>query len=221
MLDYDALREMARESVKDLVALSPDNDPFFAGRGARRQAAEWFAVLWANHAAAGSHLRRLHYRLVSADTPIRKPDGSAYQNTEGDWKLLISASLSARYLGLVDGLVDRRNDEPMIFARNLDADPDREIEVSCSIWDDEPIVGEIGVPEMPDLPFLSLDADRPVQKYVTEIWIEKSTQADWLDPLCQRRGVNLVTGIGEQSEIRSRELAIARPNMARRSGSST
>ena len=55
---------------------------------------------------------------------------------------------------------------------------------------------------------LSLDADNPVQKYIVEVWIEKSTQNDWLVPLCERRGVNLVTGIGEQSEIRSRQLAL-------------
>ena len=85
-------------SVTDLLALSPMNDPFYAGAGARRIAAEWFAAIWANHGEAGFHLRRLHYRLVSSDTPIRKPNGSAYQNTEGDWKLLGAASLSARYL---------------------------------------------------------------------------------------------------------------------------
>jgi hypothetical protein len=47
-----------------------------------------------------------------------------------------------------------------------------------------------------------------VQKFIVEVWIEKSTQNDWLVPLCQRRGINLVVGIGEQSETRSRELAL-------------
>src|SRR5262245_15633523 len=101
MLDYEALKAMARgigRSVKDLLALAPANDPFYAGVAARRQAAEWFAGVWADHGAAGSHLRRLHYQLVSATTPIRKPDGSAYQNTEADWSTLIAASLAARYL---------------------------------------------------------------------------------------------------------------------------
>ena len=58
-----------------------------------------------------------------------------------------------------DGLVDRRNDEPMIFAENLDADPDEEIEVSCEVACEEPIVAAIDVPDMPTLPFLDLDAD--------------------------------------------------------------
>ena len=42
---------------------------------------------------------------------------------------------------------------------------------------------------------------------MVEVWIEKSTQNDWLVPLCRHRGVNLVVGIGESSEIRCRHLA--------------
>ena len=42
-----------------------------------------------------------------------------------------------------DGLIDRRNDEPTIFANDLDADPDQEIEVSCEVQCEEPIVGSM------------------------------------------------------------------------------
>ena len=212
MFDYDSLKAMGRSigrPVKDLLALAPNNDPFYAGVGARRCAAEWFAEIWKQHGEPGSHLRRLHYRLVSTTT-LCKPDGRPYNNTEGDWSYLITASLAARYLDLVpfDGLVDRRNDEPMIFAENMETDPDQEIQVGCEVQDDEPLTEEVKRPEMPNLPWLYLDIDAPVQKYIVEVWIEKSTQNDWLVPLCQQRGVNLVIGIGEQSEIRSRELAL-------------
>jgi hypothetical protein len=214
MLDYESLKATAKRvgrPVKDLLALSPNNDPFYAGVASRRRDAEWFAELWTDHGAAGSHLRRLHYILISSTAPIRKTDGSAYQNTEDDWTKLVFASLAARYLDLVpfDGLVDRRNDEPMIFAPNLDADPDQEREVSCEVGGDW---ADVDVPDMPVLPFISvdgLDEERDaIQNYIVEVWIEKSTQNDWLIPLCRRRGVNLVVGIGEQSEIRSRELAL-------------
>jgi hypothetical protein len=118
--------------------------------------------------------------------------------------------LAARYLDLVpfDGLVDRRNDEPMIFAEHVEVDPEQEIEVSCAVADDEPVVDNIEIPDMPALPGFDLDLASPVQSYIVEVWIEKSTQNDWLVPLCKRRRVNLVVGIGEQSEIRSRELAL-------------
>jgi hypothetical protein len=212
MLDYDSLKATARSigrPVKDLLALAPNNDPFYAGVGFRRCAAEWFAEIWKQHGELGSHLRRLHYRLVST-TSLCKPDGRPYNNTEGDWNFLIAASGAARYLDLVpfDGLVDRRNDEPMIFAENMETDPDQEIQVGCQVADGEPLIEEVKPPEQPELPWLYLDVAAPVQKYIVEVWIEKSTQNDWLVPLCQRRGVNLVIGIGEQSEIRSRELAL-------------
>jgi hypothetical protein len=213
MLEFESLKAMAKSigrPIRNLLALAPVNDPFYAGVGHRRRDAEWFAAIWAKHGAVGSHLRRLHYRLISSTSPVLKPDGSAYQNTENDWSTLAGASLAARYLDLVpfDGMIDRRNDEPMIFAGNLDADPDKELQASCLLADTEPDVEAIDVPDMPNLPSLFLEIDRPVQKFIVEVWIEKSTQNDWLVPLCRRRGVNLVVGIGEQSETRSRELAL-------------
>ena len=213
MFDYDSIRSIAKtigRPVTDLLALTASNDPFYVGIKRRRRDAEWFADIWREYGGKGSHLRRLHYQLISSATPRIKPDGGDYQNTENDWQILSSASLAARYLDIVpfDGLIDRRNDEPMIFAEYLDVDPNDELNVSCSVKCDEPFVGELDIPSMPTLPFLSLDADAAVQKYITEVWIEKSTQNDWLVPLCRRRGVNLVVGIGEQSEIRSRQLAM-------------
>jgi hypothetical protein len=96
----------------------------------------------------------------------------------------------------------------MIFAGNLAADPDGEREVSCRVVRDSP---QVDVPDMPPLPFIGvagLNERDAIQNYIVEVWIEKSTQNDWLIPLCRRRGVNLVVGIGEQSEVRSRQLAL-------------
>lgn len=207
MLDYQTIKQTARaigRPVKDLIALAPVNDPFYAGVGHRGKAAEWFGSIWDNYGTAGAHLRRIHYRLVSPPEGVRilLPDGREYQNTEKDWQYLCSASLAARYLDLVpfDGLVDRRNGEPMIFAAPADAVPE-EVETH--------VVGgvDVDVPDLPILPFYGRPNIPTVQEFIIEVWIEKSTQNDWLVPLCERRGVNLVVGIGEQSETRSRELA--------------
>jgi hypothetical protein len=213
MLDYESLKAMAKSigrPITDLLALNYNNDPFYAGIGQRRRAAEWFAAIWADHGKASSHLRRLHYRLVMSAAPILKPNGTNYENTENDWHFLCNASLAARYLDLIpfDALVDRRNDEPMFFARNVEADPNRKVQFSCSVYGDQPSVHMPDTPDMPVLPYLYLNGVAPVQKFIVEVWIEKSTQNDWLVPLCQRRGVNLMVGIGEQSETRSRELAL-------------
>ena len=82
MFDYDTLKALAKSigrPVKDLLALAPCNDPFYAGVGRRGEAAEWFAGLWAEHGAVGAHLRRIHYRLVSSAAwrSILLPDGRA------------------------------------------------------------------------------------------------------------------------------------------------
>jgi hypothetical protein len=209
MFDYQSIKELAKASgrpVKDLIALSQVNDPFYAGVAHRAQAADWFGRIWSEHGGAGAHLRRIHYRLVSPPEGVRilLPCGREYQNTENDWTFLCMAGLAARYLDRIpfNGLVDRRNDEPMILAG--DADPDFDPAVSCSLLTQDV---DVRLPDFPDLPDLYVDGFRAVQDFVVEVWIEKSTQHDWLLPLCKRRRVNLVPGIGEQSETRSRELA--------------
>jgi hypothetical protein len=209
MLDYQQIKALAKvsgRSVKDLLALSQVSDPFYAGVGHRAQAAEWFGGIWRAHAGVGPHLRRIHYRLISPPEGVRilLPNGREYQNTENDWTFLCTASLAARYLDRIpfDGLIDRRNGEPIFLAGP--ADPDYDPEVTCSMFGDDV---DVDLPDFPCLPSLDVDGFQAIQKFILEVWIEKSTQNDWLLPLCRRRGVNLVTGIGEQSETRSRELA--------------
>ncbi len=210
MFDYNSIKGLAKQigrSTKDLVALAVQNDPYYAGVPGRQREAEWFAEIWRRFGFSdGVHLRRIHYVLISQreeGEPTLKPTGQPYENTDSDWALLAHASLSARYLDLIplDALVDRRNDEPMIFTPaetgsvpNLEIDnmtPDAVSYLSSA----------------PDLPDYQIEGFDPEQDYVVEVWIEKSTQNDWLVPLCERRGVNLVVGIGESSEILSRHLA--------------
>jgi len=52
---------------------------------------------------------------------------------------------------------------------------------------------------MPELPRYELSGFDAEQRYLLEVWCEKSTVNDVLIPLCQRYGMNLVTGLGELS----------------------
>ena len=56
------------------------------------------------------------------------------------------------------------------------------------------------------MPSFDLDGFEGEQEYLIEVWIEKSTQNDWLVPLCRKHNVNLVVGVGELSEIACRHL---------------
>jgi hypothetical protein len=103
--------------VKDMLVLSQQNDPFYAGNGAEGDKARWFAELWERFGyGSGVHLRRVHYRIVSEGN-ILKPDSELYENNSRCWEYMQGASRQARYLSLVDPeeIVDRRNPAPNIY----------------------------------------------------------------------------------------------------------
>ena len=206
MIDYRTIKEMAKEqgiSVTDLCALAAKNDPFYTGRPSEVAAAEWFAELWAQFGyRTGVHLRRVHYQIVSQDTPITYPhrdyaDGKPYENTQGDWGYLCEAGKYARYLGLVspEAFEDRRNPDAIVNADSYWEDPTPGYEVHEDWWQTD-----FRLPEFPDLPKLRAKGYKgALQSYHVEVWCEKTTMNDVLEPLCRRYDVNLVTGAGEMS----------------------
>lgn len=204
-MNYTTIKELAkhnRRKVTDLIALAPQNDPFYAGTPGDWTLAEWFADLWQRFGyQSGVHIRRVHYQIISQDPPVVMPNGSPYENTEACWGILNQASKMARYLNLVDAgaFVDRRNPDPKIFTQWRDGEP--ELQIDPGLW---------GAPELPDFPSLpnyAITNYQGEQRYHVEIWCEKSTMNDVLIPLCTRYGVNLVTGLGEMSITATLELA--------------
>lgn len=215
--NYEALKEeAARNGVKvaALLALAPQNDPFYTGRPAELEAAQWFYTLYQKfNYTGGVHLRRIHYQIVSQDPPAKMPNGDTYENTDNCWQFLNNAAKWARYLDLVpaDQFVDRRNPDAIIHSRFCQPghwmydDPTPEISITEGT-SFEPYT----VPALPDLPELPRNLpDMPnfsilgyagmQQPYLVEVWAEKTTMNDVLLPLCQEYGINLVTGAGELS----------------------
>lgn len=208
-MDYEAIKEEAKLTgcrVTDLLALAPQNDPFYIGQPAQMEAARWFAGLFRRFGyGTGVHLRRIHYRAVSQDPPILKPNGKPYENTQNDWGFLGNASKYARYLDLVsvDDFVDRRNPDPIVNAQfEGESEPDYTVE-SGGWWGYHELPDLPKLPdlphELPDLPDFYTDGYKAQQPYLVEVWAEKTTMNDILEPLCRRYGANLVTGAGELS----------------------
>jgi hypothetical protein len=203
MYTYEALKDLANSirtqyhikcSVNDLIALAAQNDPFYVGTESDKVTGRWFADLWERFGYMSHiHLRRVHYQIISQETLVFMPNGKPYENTEGCWDFLIQASKAARYLEYVDAesFVDRRNPDPVINAFWGHTPP-------AIIPYDEQDAALI-FPPFPALPSLFIMDYRGQQAYQLEIWCEKSTMNDVLQPLCQRYAANLVTGIGEQS----------------------
>lgn len=161
------------------------------------------------------------------DGPLagRKQSTDIYINNEQCWSYLTKAAKYARYLGLVDAgsFVDRRNPEAIINAHNPDPDaygyqdptPRSEIDggwytkESDDLWDTDDN-DKYGLPPLPELDALPYELpDTPwlkargyvgaPQGYLVEIWAEKSTMDDVLNPLCRQYGVNYIRGLGEMS----------------------
>ena len=215
--DYETIKELARETpgvnVGDLCALAPNNDPFYTGRPAERAAAEWFAGLWQRFGySSGIHLRRVHYQVVSQDPVMSRPDGTPYENTEACWAYLCSAGKWARYLGLISPLAfeDHRNPKAKVYTRwsnpgdpnYQDPEPDYELD-DPEDWN---LYGLPGLPELPNLPHELPDLPGfyvygydVQQEYHVEVWVEKTTMDDVLEPLCSEYRANLITGAGEMS----------------------
>src|SRR5438105_2100979 len=197
-MDYEQIKQLAKatgQRVTDLIVLAPQNDPFYTGTPNDWALAEWFAQLWqAFGYSSGVHIRRVHYQIVSQDPPVLLPNGTPYENTMECWDILNLASKAARYLGLVDAAAfrDRRNPEPLVYARHWRSRPavyaSGEIETS-----------DLSLPAFPALPQYQISGYRGQQAYHVELWCEKSTMNDVLEPLCQHYGANLQTGLGELS----------------------
>jgi len=217
---YDRIKELAKDNglrVGDLLALAPANDPFYTGRPSEIEAAQWFADLWSRFDYdRGVHLRRIHYQIVSQSPTINMPSAKgAYENTQRCWDYLNNAAKWARYLDLVPGeaFVDRRNPEAIINARYPEPDDwdydDPTPRVSVLDWGAD-MWEQFNVPQIPELPALPEGLpDQPKfridgydgiqQPYHIEVWAEKTTMNDVLQPVCQLFNVNLITGAGELS----------------------
>ncbi len=190
MPNYAAIKHIAKEvglKVTDLLALTPQNDPFYVGTPTDIAMAQWFADVWQRAGyTTGVHLRRVHYWCV-IHGQLKNHRGETYENTDRDWKYLTQAAKVARYLGYVRirDISDNKNPPPAVS--------------TFYSFDDE-LTYRIQVPDLdnPEINLFGLSVP-DVQPYHCEVWVEKSTMNDVLAPLCQRYGANLLTFEGEVS----------------------
>jgi hypothetical protein len=129
-------------------------------------------------------------------------NGEPYENLYQEcWVKLINASRDARYLSLVprSAFVDHHSEEPLL------AIVEDNVSAFIYVGGDDSSLQQLS-DSLPPLPQLRIGAPLVRQRYLIEIWVEKSTLSDILLPLHESYGVNVITGVGELSEIRCREL---------------
>jgi hypothetical protein len=223
MNGYDRIKALADETgapTRNLLVMAKANDPFFAGSPTDVANNKWCADLFERFGfGTGAHLRRIHYQVVSQASPVLMPDHNPYQNTQTCWGYLCVASRAARTLGLVDAktFADRRNAPPTVF-RDEPIDVMPRVEIEPSYWHLPGIDADLWEPHLqaPDVAVHGYAYDDADQRYLIEIWVEKSTVNDVLLPVCRQFRANLVVSAGFQSitaavSLIKRALATKRP----------
>lgn len=195
--NYQQIKQLAKafgRPVTDLIALAAQNDPFYQGTPTSLNLAEWFAGIYYEHHSRGErvHLRRMHYLIVSLGLCL--PNGAPYENTENAWATLGIAAKAARYLHLLpfENIVDKKNDPPEDYSTESARTPG--IDVEHNLYN-----SDLQLPDFPTLPTYDLHDFEGRQRYHMEIWCEKTTMNDVLQPLCRRYNMTLQTGAGELS----------------------
>jgi hypothetical protein len=205
------LKKKLKYNIGDMLALDPKNDPFYIGSDNHKVWAEWLYGYWEKFGySSGVHLRRLHYQLVSQSEPVIMPDGTTYENNKRSWQKLNDAAKYMRYLGFVNPnqLVDRRAPDSVchqISDFGLNKEPDFSVDKPYQ-FDLDIRYADSPFPDLEQLPAIAYQAVDPIQTYIIELWCEKSTMNDILEPLCRRYNMNLVTGVGEMSLTKCCEL---------------
>ncbi len=215
LLEKENLTEQGSKYLK----INKD-DPFFTGESyAKITQALWFQEIWnrLNPDNKLTHLRRLHYQIVSQPTKVMRHTNKPYENTDSCWAYLLKTSKFARELGLLDPLkiIDRRAPPPYgRFVTSFESGK----EIDFPSWSlpeirlDTLRIGEFRIPEFKinmQLAFRTLSALQPVH---LEIWTEKATMNDILEDICRKYGIILVQNVGYASitniEIFLRERAM-------------
>lgn len=201
--NYESLKILAKQMktpVDNLIAETRTNDPFYSGTPADVIKAEWFRDIWEKlGCGTGTHIRRIHYKMIGIAGGVPMPDGRIYGNEEADWNYLELAAKHARYQGLVSAkdFVDMRTPTPFIFAEYKPIYmPYLHIEREDN---DLPFLPDSINIELPYPLTMGYQYSLTDQPYHLEIWIEKSTQNEFLIPLCKKYGVNLIVGMGQSS----------------------
>ena len=205
-----------KPTIRELLVLAPDNDPYRAGTPTDVINGEWFAEVWGD--LRQGHLRRAHYAADARNVPL--PGGGVYQNDKDSWVFLNKASRAARYLGLVDveSFVDRRNPTPYVsMAPGFDFPQEWSYALTTNRLDR--IYTSLGNSRFSPLAEVSTEVsgymyEEDQQPYLVEVWAEKTTANDILVPLCAELDANFVSGAGYQS-ITSIAVSLLKQRVAR------
>ena len=195
----NASREEGGLSIRDVIAMSPGNDPFWQTPG------KMLKAIWASHIMKkiikphlrrinvdDIHLRDIHYILTGMN--YRTWDGSEiYQNTTAHWSDIITAFANARYLDLVDPALIRDNKNKC----NRRTDYRQDYEFSGRVERGKEDLNKEKVLELFTSWFYGLKNWHNHMPCHIEIWAEKDLAL--LEQVAKKYKIDTVVGEGETS----------------------
>jgi hypothetical protein len=188
-------------SIKELIVLSKERDPYFLDTEKGHRNARWFAEMVQRFLGPEGtiHLRGLHYP-ISSSADVLLPDGKPYVNDNEKWEWLTEkASKAARWLGYVPftRIVDERNAPPELYLPPY-------LKVEAKQHDGD----QIEIPSLEEaLPQLSSNHWPVVQAYRIILLGEKTSLKKVLLPIAEMVGGELLLPTGEASDTMIAELA--------------
>lgn len=203
---YENIKRIARRksncSINDLIVLTSQNDPYYIGTPTEIRHAEWIAEIVRQFLEERErrkvHDRTIHYYVLSRNLrrPIGKTGWRVFRGDSNDFSWIMKSIQNARILGYIPWscIEDKKNPELIKNARYWQHDGIEDIPITP-----EEIAKVISKEFCPFNPQLQ-------QAYHVEIWTEKTTINDILEPIGERYRVNLQPFSGQSTSTKASEL---------------
>lgn len=203
---YENIKQMARRdsdcSITDLIVLTSQNDPYYIGTPTEIRYAEWIAEIVRQFLEERErrkvHDRTIHYYVLSRNLrrPIGRSGWRVFRGNSNDFSWVMKSIQNARILGYIPWscIEDKKNPELIKNARYWQHD---EIEdISITPGEIAKVISKEFYPFNPQLQ----------QAYHVEIWAEKTTINDILEPIGEKYRVNIQTFSGQSTSTKVFEL---------------
>lgn len=202
---YETTKQIAKEqgcSIEDLIVLAPQNDPYYIGTPTQIRHAEWIAEIveqfLEERERTKVHDRAIHYYILSKNlkSPIGKKEWRVFKGDSNDFAWVMKSIQNARILGYLPWscIEDKKNPELIKNTHYWQHDTIDDIPITPT--EIAKMITEKFYPFNPQLQ----------QAYHVEIWTEKTTINDILEPIGKIYGVNIQSFSGQSTSTKVSEL---------------
>lgn len=202
---YETIKRIAQQTncpINDLIVLTPQNDPYYIGTLTERRHARWIADIVTQYLEERNrnkvHDRAMHYYILSNNLrrPIGRSEWRIFRGDSNDFSWVMKSIQNARILGYIPWscIEDKKNPELIKNAYYWEHDEFEDISITP-----EDIAEAISKKFYPFNPQLQ-------QAYHVEIWTEKTTINDILEPIGKKYGVNIQAFSGQSTSTKVYEL---------------